>query len=154
MLNDTFLNNLGNWNDKLTIHSWSVGGFDYNSGLIRGSDVYDREINENSIKCDSKVALMYVSDYIYAASNNYWSISLSSYSNASTNNWLFLNAYEWTLSPVSISTSASFNIDFQGGIVSFVVNMRSSSIRPTFYLTSSTEYVSGSGTSIDPIRIN
>lgn len=52
----------------------------------------------------------------------------------------------------SNNSSSAFYVGF--GDVSAATVSGSVAVRPVFYLTSSTQYVSGSGTQSDPIRIN
>ena len=109
-----------------------------------------------------KIGLMYVSDYGFAASNSYWTTTLSGYSSATSSNWLYLGSDEgeWTISREESTKpfvqSGVFRIYYNGGVSTFTIptvgdiNVH----RPCFYLTSAITYVSGSGMSTDPIRIN
>ena len=98
---------------------------------------------------------MYVSDYGFAANNSYWTIALYSYNDTAlrSNNWLYLGSYEYTISLCSLNSYVVFLV-FSRGHADYDSVTISDEVRPTFYLTSSTTYVSGSGTSSDPIRIN
>ena len=98
---------------------------------------------------------MYVSDYGFSASNNYWTTNLSSYGNASNNNWLYLGAFEWTISRVSSKTGSAYYVYNSDGNVrdNGSVYNHSFAIRPCFYLNSDVQYASGSGTESDPIRL-
>lgn len=98
---------------------------------------------------------MYASDYGFATNNNYWTINLSTYSSEAKNeDWLYLGTIEWTLSPNPVSMPEGA-ITINGGAIS--VNYYSVQYyydyRPAFYLVSDIQYVSGSGTSTDPIMI-
>ena len=99
---------------------------------------------------------MYASDYGFAASNSYWASTLGSYNNSSitSNNWMYMGMSEWTISRSSDDSIIAFRVDSIGVVAGTDVSYGSTAaVRPVFYLTSSTQYVSGSGTSSDPIRI-
>ena len=61
---------------------------------------------------------------------------------------------EWTISRTSNNSTNAFQARATSRVngVNSVDNL--DAVRPVFYLTSSTQYVSGSGTQSDPIRIN
>ena len=152
-LNSTYLSSLSTtWQNKIATHTWYVGG--YTTASITPKTWYNAE---SSGTTDSmKIGLMYVSDYGYAASNSYWTTNMDSYSRAKNYNWLCLGSTEWTISRDSNLYDLAFMVNISGNLGSdFVDNYRTNyAVRPSFYLTSSTTYVSGSGTSSDPIRIN
>ena len=155
-LNSAYLSSLSNtWQSKITTHTWKVGGINSYSSMAK--EVYSYEVgnNSNATTDSMKIGLMYVSDYGFAASNNYWTTTLSSYNSAKSSNWLYLGSTEWTITRYTITSNIAIPIDYSGytgGIVMGVMN--SFAVRPSFYLTSSTIYVSGSGTSSDPIRLS
>ena len=101
---------------------------------------------------------MYVSDYGFAASPNYWTTAIGSYNTAKNDNWLFSNSNsnEWTITSSGggyvyfISTSGSM---VYGDSSSNSVHMMYAETRPCFYLNSDVEYANGSGTESDPIRL-
>lgn len=117
---------------------------------------YDKEVgNSSSSTIDTmKIGLMYVSDFGFAASPNYWTTELYNYNLAKSSNWLS-GFTEWTISRVSNDSYIVFYVHLIGSIyyISSYAGW-SDEVRPVFYLTSSTTYVSGSGTQSDPIRIN
>lgn len=95
---------------------------------------------------------MYISDYGYAASPNNWTATLKDYDNITSTNWLYLGKDEWTISRRSPYRYYAFYVDYEGKVDYFgTATMRN--IRPTFYLNSNVEYVSGNGTSSSPYRI-
>ena len=65
---------------------------------------------------------------------------------------MYLGANEWTISRNSRNSNSVFVI-YSGGYVESSGADYSIAIRPCFYLTSTTQYVSVSGTSTDPFRI-
>ena len=113
-----------------------------------------------------KIGLMYVSDYYYGATNTYWTYpgwnsSENDYRLALNSNWILLKSNyssyinEWSISRDSSCSNSAFLIMYQGYVSNSSINIAIPTvIRPVFYLTSSTTYVSGSGTISDPIRIN
>ncbi len=163
-LNGTYLNNFSlSWQNKIATTNWKVGGMTWaNGGTSNARTAYNYEVgaNSSSTTYSAKIGLMYVSDYYYAATNTYWtypgySISGESYDYRAVirSNWLYLGSYEWPISRYSDNTYVAFRVSSAGGIYYSSVNY-TNEVRPVFYLTSSTTYVSGFGTSSDPIRIN
>ena len=153
-LNTTYYNTLSStWQNKIATHTWKVGGM-VNNNYYTAKQYYNVEVGSSSSSTtDSmKIGLMYVSDYGFAASNSYWTTALYNYESATSSNWLYLGKLEWTISRNSSSSDRAFIV--LSGDVYYVIVSRSDAVRPSFYLTSSTTYVSGSGTSSDPIRIN
>ena len=154
-LNKTFLNSLSStWQNKIATHAFKVGGATYSNvydGTAKTAYYYEVGSNSSSTTDSMKIGLMYVSDYGFAASPDYWTTALEKYGSATSDNWLYLGPYEWTISRRSDGSVFAFGVDSRAGI-DLVSN--SNAVRPSFYLESSTSYVSGSGSSTDPIRIN
>ena len=154
-LNTTFLSTLSaTWQNKIATHTWKVGGMAY-STTNTAKQYYDVEVGSSSSSTtDSmKIGLMYVSDYGFAASPSYWTTELYNYEPSKSSNWMNVNINEWTISRYSDYSNRAF-IVFSSGFVTSNTVYHSYGVRPVFYLTSSTSYVSGSGSSADPIRIN
>ena len=154
ILNTTYYNTFNStWQSKISTHIWKVGGMTYNNAYT-AKQYYDIEVgnNSSSIIWNGKIGLMYVSDYGYTASNNYWTKALYNYSTATSSIWLYSGLSEWTISRNSTNSYSVFHVS-SGRVYHYTVTYILE-IRPCFYLTSSTTYVSGSGTSSDPIRIN
>ena len=153
-LNSTFLETLSStWQNKIATHAYKVGGMSY-SQTNTAKEYYNTEVGSSSSSTtDSmKIGLMYVSDYGFAASPDYWTTELNNYEPSKSSNWL-AGLNEWTISRSSESTVGAFRVRSAGWVNDSSVNS-SYAVRPVFYLTSATTYVSGSGTSSDPIRIN
>ncbi len=153
-LNTTYLNSISStWQNKIATHTWKVGGM-VSSSTYTAKQFYDVEVGSSSSSTtdNMKIGLMYVSDYGFAASNSYWKTALYIYSDGGyLENWLNLNSNEWTITRNSDISNHSFWIRrscYSGGVSVLMI------LRPCFYLISSTTYLSGSGTSSDPIRIN
>ena len=162
-LNSTFLNTFSStWQNKIATHAFKVGGMSLSNGRSNGArTAYNYEVGANSgSTTDSmKIGLMYVSDYYYGATNTYWTYpgynsNGNDYRQATGSNWLYLvGAAEWTISRISDYSGNAFVVNSKGIVSSYGTNF-TNAVRPVFYLTSSTQYVSGSGTSTDPIIIN
>ena len=149
-LNGTYLSGLSaTWSNKIATHTWYVGG--YSSSAATPKTFYNAE--SSGTTCRAKIGLMYVSDYGFAASNSYWTKELYNYEPAKSSNWL-AGLTEWTISRNSVNSNRAFIVSSSGYVSGNSVYYLSNGVRPVFYLTSSTSYVSGSGSSADPIRIN
>ena len=144
------------WQNKIATHAYKVGGMS-NSTTNTAKEYYNTEVGSSSSSTtDSmKIGLMYVSDYGFAASNSHWRTELSNYESAKSANWLYLGSAEWTISRRSDTTNNAFRVLSTGYVDSYnrYVNILIA-VRPVFYLNSSINYVSGSGSSADPIRLS
>ena len=156
-LNGAYLNGLSStWQNKIATTNWKVGGMSQNSSAT-AKQYYDTEIGSSSSSTtySAKIGLMYVSDYGFAASPDYWTTELFNYEPSKSSNWMNINLNEWTISRRSDNTLDAFYVTSTGSVTGrSVAHFISIDVRPSFYLISSTIYVSGSGTSSDPIRIN
>ena len=153
-LNSTFMGTLSStWQNKIATHAYKVGGMARDNSYT-AKEYYNTEVGSSSSSTtDSmKIGLMYVSDYGFAASPDYWTTEMYYYE-PSKSNWLYLGSDEWTISRSTNNTTGAFRMPSEGYVS--ISNVRNTgAVRPVFYLTSTTIYVSGSGTSSDPIRIN
>ena len=156
-LNTNYINNIGSeWANKIATTTWKVGGntFD-NIGSSVPSIAYQNEIvspSENTTY-DAKIGLMYASDYGFAASPSAWSTTLFDYQKVTANNWMYMGDYDWTISRTSGYSHNALVVDFGGGVGGSGVS-DNYGVRPSFNLSSSITYVSGSGSAVDPILIN
>ena len=169
-LNKNFITKIGaDWANKIADTTWKVGGNAWtNIGTQPVKIVYQNEIvspvttntTDNAKEYSTKIGLMYVSDYMYAATQDKWTLvginfsdTLKDYRVATSVNWMYMGLYEWTISRYTDTLSGSVfvheNGSVNGGIASLVC-----AVRPVFNLISSTTYVSGDGTQNSPIRIN
>ena len=118
--------------------------------------VYTNEITSpaEATTYSVKVGLMYVSDYGYAASPENWNTTLSNYANDTNrnNNWMYMGAYEWTITRRSDNTNYAFRVTDSGNVNNLRVNLNYG-VRPSFYLNSNVSYVSGDGSQNSPFRI-
>ena len=151
-LNENYLSNLGNyWNDFIEIMSWETGG-NQNMGDLSVKNVYQNEIISPIAKTEynSKIGLMYVSDYGYGADPIYWTTLLKNYRNARNDNWLGQGLTEMTITP--FNTMYIYHI-IDGGMLSTTSAVDRNAVRPVFYLNSDVTYTSGTGTRADPYII-
>ena len=158
-LNTNYLNNIGTtWSNMIEDTTWKVSG--HSTSSVTPSEMYKEEI-ANAIKAygprdgTSKIGLMYVSDYGFAASPNAWTTKMSSYDNSSIKsvNWMYIGFYEWTITPVS-SGSKNLFVFQQGKLFTSTSKTENGFYsRPVMYLKSSVSYIGGSGSQLDPIRI-
>ena len=154
-LNSTFLETLSStWQNKIATHAYKVGGMS-NSTTNTAKQYYNTEVGSSSSSTtDSmKIGLMYVSDYGFAASNSHWTTELYNYEPSKSSNWL-AGLTEWTISRDSAGANFAFRVHSTGCVVGNNYVDSSYAVRPVFYLNSSINYVSGSGSSADPIRIS
>ena len=163
-LNTNFINNIGStWANKIATTTWKVGGNTWtNIAESVPSIAYQNEIvspAENT-PYDAKIGLMYASDYGFAASPSALTTTLFNYSGNDANgtsiktiNWMYMGFYEWTISRNSDNSSRAFVVTRVGRVYNLNVG-RYYGVRPSFNLSSSITYVSGSGSMSDPIRVN
>ena len=119
---------------------------------ISGSTYY-YGTNPNSFV--GKLALMYASDYGYAASDE-CTQTLYDYDNTTckNNNWLFNNSInQWTL-PQQAGLSGDAFLVFSAGPVNYhSVDYYQYGVRPVLYLTSNVQITGGYGTSSSPYTL-
>ena len=141
------------WQNKISTHKWKVGGMSLSTTNV-AKKFYDVEVgsSSSSTTSNSKIGLMYVSDFGFAASKDYWTTNLFSYYSARNSNWL-AGLNEWTISRDTSGFTYVYSISNNFVSTSDAVYIERE-VRPSFYLISSTIYVSGSGSSTDPIRIS
>ena len=162
-LNTNYLNNIGTtWSNLIEDATWKVSG--HTTGGITPSEMYTAEIT-NATKTygpsngTSKIGLMYVSDYGFAALPSAWTKTLSNYDGNDANgtlittiNWMYMGFYEWTLTPYSSDSNNVFTLYYDGSLSIRYATYEYGS-RPVLYLKSSVLYAGGSGTKISPITL-
>ena len=152
-LRDTFLNTFSStYQEDIASATWYVNGYSTNSATP--ATWHDNE--STGTPWTGKIGLMYVSDYGFAASPSAWTSNVYNYNSSSikSNNWMYMGLAEWTISRHSSNTSRAYYVYSSGYVNNGRVSNGSGAVRPSFYLTSSVSYASGSGTATDPIRIN
>ena len=135
----------------VTTVDWKVGGIN-SSGTSK--EIYIKEITNSTKTVNEKVGLMYVSDYYYAVSPEYWEVDRYKYANKFVSeDWLF-KKWQWTITPFTATEVDAFYIGADG-IAGAADNYVSTEydVYPTFYINSSINYSSGDGTKTNPIRI-
>ena len=148
-----------------------LGGYNNNPSFT--SDVmwqYERknEANRTGYYCGTnpimqndttkKIAIMYASDYGYAASKECTS-NLYDYDGSAscktTNNWLDKSAYTWLLPQNSDVSYLAFYV-YSSGFVSNYYDVRKGeyAVRPVLYLSSNVKISGGEGTSEQPYQLS
>ena len=169
-LNTNFINNIrSEWASKIDTTTWKVGGNTWaNIGTSVPATAYQNEIvnpvttntTDSKTEYKAKVGLMYVSDYGFAAAPSAWTLvgwdsdSTKDYRTATSINWMYMGLDEWLISRNADGSGSAFLVDNYGRVSYGSVSGDNYGVRPSFNLLSSVTYVSGSGTSSDPIRIN
>ena len=153
-LNSTFkTEKLSGFEDKIASVTWRVSEYNASDGTAKTA--YTAEIT-NATKTygpengTSKIGLMYVSDYGYATTPDYWTTKLFEYDKAKSKDWLLLGSFEWLLSPNGLYHA--WFVD-RSGALSHNIVINTYVVRPSFYLLSSVKYESGDGTASSPIRV-
>ena len=155
-LNTNYLNNIGTtWADMIENTTWKVSGYSMVDAIVKR--IYTREITDATKTYGpndgiSKIGLMYVSDYGYAAAPSAWTTTLSLYNSSSiaSTNWMYMGLSEWTMAPAESNLLYLYK-DGSLGVTAANINLVS---RPVLYLKASVAYAGGSGTQSDPITIN
>ena len=169
-LNTNFITNIGaDWAAKIAETTWKVGGNTWaNIGTQPAKTAYQNEIvspvttnsQDNATELKAKIGLMYVSDYMYAVPQDKWTLvgynsdSSKDYRAAISVNWMYMGLYEWTISRDADYSNNAFRVYSTGYVSNNYVGNYAYGVRPVFNLSSFVNYVSGSGTAADPIRIN
>ena len=162
-LNKNYLNNIGTtWSNMIEDATWKVSG--HSTSEVTPREMYTAEIT-NATKTygpsngTSKVGLVYVSDYGFAASPGAWTTTLNYYDGDDANgtsiitiNWMYMGHYEWTMSPSSSFSNYVFYLGY-GGYVNDSYAYSDYGSRPVLYLKASVLYAGGSGTKDSPITL-
>ncbi len=170
-LNKNFITNIGaDWAAKIAETTWKVGGNTYaNIGTQPAKTAYQNEINnpvttnsqDNATELKAKIGLMYVSDYMYAAPQDKWTLvgynssdASKDYRAATSVNWMYMGLAEWTISRNAVGSGPAFFVNSSGYVNDNIVGFIACGVRPVFNLSSSVNYASGSGTAADPILVS
>ena len=164
-LNKNFITNIGtDWAAKIAETTWKVGGnTSANIYDQPAKTAYQNEIvspvttntTDNATTYSAKVGLMYASDYGFAAAPSAWTTNLCDYDGEAIKNvnWMYMGLYEWTISRYADNAYDVFYVYYTGYVNYYIAN-NAYGVRPVFYLTSSVNYASGSGSATDPILVN
>ena len=163
------------WKNMIADTTWYVGGMTgANGAQSNAKTAYNYEVGANkdaTTTVTSKIGLMYVSEYYYGATPDYWTLPGADqnghpnedqtawigedYSKAYNNNWMSTGLFEWTISRASDVSNGAFRVDVVGGVIDDAVDFSYGlAVRPSFSLSSSIKFTSGEGTAVNPIRIN
>ena len=168
-LNKNFITNIGaDWAAKIAETTWKVGGNTWaNIGTQPAKTAYQNEIvnpvttnsQDSKTEYSAKIGLMYVSDYMYAAPQNKWTLvgynsdASKDYRAAISVNWMYMGLIEWTISRNADYSNDAFLVNNTGGVYSSYVGYGAYGVRPVFNLSSSVKFSLGDGTSSNPIRL-
>ena len=164
-LNKNFITNIGEeWANKIATTTWKVGGNTWENVVSQpAKTAYQNEVvqpnpgttSNGETEYSAKVGLMYASDYGFAADQSAWTTILNNYNGDAIKNvnWMYMGLFEWTISRRADSSNDAFFVYGPGYLGGNTVGF-SCAVRPVFNLTSSANYVSGSGSATDPITIN
>ena len=139
--------------------TWYLGGYSSSSataeafyGYERGTTVYSGRPTSTT----GYIGLMYPSDYGYSVLSN--SCARTTYFNSYSNStcagasWLYGKGYEWTMTPLSSSSSHVFHL-FTSGILYTYTALIGIGARPVLYLDASVYKIDGEGTLDKPYII-
>lgn len=165
-LNGYYLNNYleEKWRNMIVDHPFQISGIPINKvEEANAFEIYNYEIGNNKITVDnmsdysleditynSKIGLMYISDYMYAASPKYWIYNELNIDN----NWLYNNNWEYTITRFveenHYNEVAAIALD---GDISSILVSSLAKVRPVFYLNNNVKLVNGDGTISNPYII-
>ena len=164
-LNTNFITNIGtDWAAKIAETTWKVGGnTGDNISKQPAKTAYQNEIaspvttntTDVATEYSAKIGLMYASDYGFATAPSAWTANLHTYNGEVIKNvnWMYMGLSELTISRSADSVYSVFYVHNIGSVTRSSADY-TLAVRPVFSLTSSVNYVSGSGTATDPILIN
>ena len=139
-LNTNYLNNLNStYKNMIDTSAWYISGADAGTTGLFDLTANDWFVAESTgTTWTRKIGLMYVSDYGFAASPSYWTTNTASYNRASSNNWMYMGLYEWTITINSNpSRHISMSIYENGAVTDLLAYVGNSvAVRPAFYLKS------------------
>ena len=166
-LNTNFITNIGaDWAAKIAETTWKVGGNTYaNIAKQPAKTAYQNEVvkpvpgstsSNGETEHPAKIGLMYASDYGFAAAPSAWTANLNTYNGDTIKNvnWMYMGLYEWMISRSAGNSYYALDVYDIGSVGYDLVGYTAYAVRPVFYLSSSVNYASGSGSATDPISIN
>ena len=124
------------WKNMIADTTWYVGGMSSTNGaLSNAKTAYNYEVGANkdaTTTVTSKIGLMYVSEYYYGATPDYWMLPGydtngnvndagtawigEDYSKAYNDNWMSTGLNEWTLSRGSGGSDLAFDVNDYGNV--------------------------------------
>jgi len=163
-LNTNYMTYLGSeWTEMIATTTWKVGG-NTKSNIMEtnAKTAYTSEIvnTAENTEYEDEIGLMYVSEYMYAASPTYWSYSgyhgsdaTADYRAAINENWMYSGVHEWSIARRSDYASGSFNVFYAGNVGDTNVYGHYG-VRPVFNLKSNVVWMGGDGSQNSPFRIS
>ncbi|MBE6140423.1 MAG: hypothetical protein E7172_02680 [Firmicutes bacterium] len=161
-LNTNFTAYLGSeWTEMIATTTWKVGGMTTTDRENEAKAVYTAEmITNGSTEYEDEIGLMYVSEYMYAASPTYWSYSGYNSSNSAldyraaiNDNWMYSGVSEWSITRRSDNATSSFSVDVTGIVYNYDVCDNGRGGRPVFNLKSNVVWMGGDGSQNIPYRV-
>ena len=157
-LNKNYLNNIGTtWSNLIEDTTWKVSG--HTTDIVTPKAMFTAEITNatktyGSENGTSKIGLMYVSDYGFAAAPSAWTTPFYKYNSSAIKsvNWMYMGLDEWTITPNSLNSSSVFTFNSSGNPAYASVG-NGYVVRPVLYLKASIAYAGGSGTKDSPITL-
>ena len=173
-LNKIYLNYMkekdsGKWYNMIEEHIWITAGNTESKLEIQNAKLtFENEIKTPDVGSKlptaapthkAKVGLMYVSDYMYGASKDYW--TKKGWDNSATNdyrvavndNWLNIGLSEWIISRSSDRSNYALNLGGSGAVYNSGVS-GNIIVRPCLYLNSNVKIIDGNGTPEKPYIIS
>ncbi len=151
LLNGTYLESLGNWENFIANTTWNVT-YQSSVGNLKNINIVEEPYDFDNILYSAKIGLIYLSDYGYAASPEYWNTHMSQYADSISSNWLSKMINSWTI--VSMDENQVYVIDAENNIRNFPILFSGQVIFPAFYLNYSVIYSDGKGSVNNPYRIS
>ena len=178
-LNNYFVNEYLNseWVKIISTNNWYITKVTYSNALINNSKiVYNYEIGKNkpdSENLETKIGLIYLSDYMYSASPQFWNLVLYAsiiypdsngnygpeydYRKVKNSNQSWIATNEDDLWFITLNYKATNNTVFVLGNVGFcgtnTVNSNNF-VYPSFYLINNTKLSTGDGSYNNPFRLS
>ena len=158
-LNTNYLNKIGTtWSNLIEDTTWKVSGhttYDVTPKAMYTAEITNATTTYGPSDGTSKIGLMYVSDYGFAAAPSAWTSDMISYNSSSiiSVNWMYMGLDEWTITPYfSREGRLVFLLVSNGGLYKDVASGGYGG-RPVFYLKASALYAGGFGTKASPITL-
>lgn len=136
-------------------NEWSISPITSDLSSAYPDNIYDEEMNMDSI-WTGKIALMYLSEYIYASDfSQCYDAVIANYSDTvcASSNWLVKNSVEWTISNYNGNYNQIFYIGHDGNINTDDSVTAKHGFRPTLYLRYEQEIQGGDGTFDNPYQL-
>ena len=144
--------------------TWLLGG--WFSAFIYTSQMYEYEHSTNiyngrDLTWNGKIALIYPSDYGYAADLNSCLENLYNYNNSNciNNNWMYSiitnngSNVGWVLTPISNDGVSVWHVNSQGYLRDLHSSYLNSGVVPTLYLKTNIDVSDGVGSSTSPYQL-